>query len=126
MVPALALALGFGCLTPFDVPAGLLIDPPPEYRIWWDQVERCVGTRRDFYEVEWFAGEPTTDTGDELTGAWTAPRFIVLRPFYLTSEPAVKHEMLHHLTRGEMPHSHPAFRTCTRTGGRKVHIIVGS
>ena len=99
--------------------------PPPEYRIWWDEVERCAGLRADYFEIEWRVGAPVDADGYELTGAWTPPRYITLRSFYLTSEPAVKHEMLHHLTRGELPHSSALFQTCTRPIGRRAVITLG-
>lgn len=120
-----ALGLVAACVTPLDIPVGRVIDPPAEYRIWWDEVERCVGKHRDFFEVEWLTGAPTTQDGDDLTGAWSPPRFIIMRPFYLTSEPAVKHEIVHHLTQGHLPHSAAVFQTCTRPIGQNVIINLG-
>jgi hypothetical protein len=67
----------------------------------------------DFSEIEWYTGKSVALNGEDVFGLWSAPRTIVLERFYTTSEPAVKHEMLHHLTEGQMAHSHPDFTTCT-------------
>lgn len=88
--------------------------PPPVYLQWWGELERCARSQGDFTEIRWYVGESVRLDGEDLYGFWSAPRTIVLERFYTTSGPVVKHEMLHHLTRGEMRHSHPAFRICTR------------
>ncbi len=89
------------------------LTPPPIYRVWWHNLETCVGIQGRFGEIRWFTGDQVTLNGEDVFGIWAAPNTIVLEQFYLTSAPAVKHEMLHHLTGGVMPHSHPAFTDCT-------------
>lgn len=89
------------------------LDPPASYRVWWDELERCVGLAGDFEGIEWFTGDAVRLEGDGVFGAWQAPRTIVVKRFYSTSQLLVKHEMLHYLTRGDMPHTHPAFANCT-------------
>lgn len=86
--------------------------PPPIYRNWWNQVERCLGLDGEFGEIRWYTGESLSLDGAEIFGLWAAPRTIVVERFYLTSAPAVKHEMIHHITRGTLPHTHPAFGLC--------------
>ncbi len=94
--------------------------PPPVYQVWWDQLEDCVGLRGEFREIRWYVGDAVTLDGADVFGVWAAPRTIVLERFYLRSESAVKHEMLHHLTNGTMPHSNPAFTRCATTSESNV------
>lgn len=86
--------------------------PPPVYRTWWIEVERCTGLVGEFAEIRWYTGESLSLDGAEVFGLWASPRTIVVERFYLTSAPAIKHEMLHHITHGELGHTHPAFGVC--------------
>ncbi len=87
--------------------------PLPVYRQWWVDLRRCAGFDGDFRDIRWYTGESVSLDGQDMFGFWAAPATIVLDRFYTTSAPVVKHEMLHHLTMGGMPHSHPAFLMCT-------------
>ena len=96
-----------------DVRDRELFEPLPVYREWWEQLQRCTGLTGPFDTIEWWTGEAIAVDGRDKVGLWLAPNTIILESFYVTSEPAVKHEMLHHLTNGEMPHSAPEFTRCT-------------
>jgi hypothetical protein len=91
----------------------LPFDPPRVYRVWWAEVEQCVGLKGDFDQIRWFTAEAMRVDGEDAFGIWSPPSTIYLERFYTTSAPAVKHEMLHDLTGGAMTHSHPVFAACT-------------
>jgi hypothetical protein len=101
------------CSDPLEVEDLLPFDPPRVYRVWWAEVEQCVGLKGDFDQIRWFTAEAMRVDGENAFGVWSPPSTIYLERFYTTSAPAVKHEMLHDLTGGAMPHSHPVFATCT-------------
>lgn len=81
-----------------DFPWGAVeIPPPPQYRVWWELVERCSGRRARFDGVRWFQ----VVAGDILvrdqvaSGAWYAARnSIVVQPG-VAGGSVVRHEMLH-------------------------------
>jgi hypothetical protein len=102
-----------GCDSPVAVRAPAPLDPLPEYSEWWDELQACAERHGDFAAINWYEGDEIVVEHREAYGVWLAPDVIVMKRFYVTSEPAVKHEMLHHLTRGAMPHEHPAFALCT-------------
>ena len=113
-VTAVLLALGItGCDSPFEVADPAPLDPLPQYSEWWVELESCVGREGDFADIRWYEGESIVVQHREAYGVWLAPDVIVMKRFYVTSQSAVKHEMLHYLTLGEMPHDHPAFDRCT-------------
>ena len=113
VTPAVLVACLAGCDTPFEVQAPAAIDPLPEYSEWWVELEDCVGQEAEFVDIRWYEGEQIVVEHREAYGVWLAPDVIVMKRFYVTSESAVKHEMLHHLTAGQMPHEDPAFALCT-------------
>lgn len=115
LASAVCLASAIAACGGFPVDADYIepFDPLPVYRHWWGELERCALSQGDFTEIRWYVGESVTLDGEDMFGFWSAPRTIVLERFYVTSGPVVRHEMLHHLTRGEMPHTHPAFHVCT-------------
>ena len=102
-----------GCDSPFEIRDPAPLDPLPQYSKWWVELESCVGREGDFSDIRWYQGESIVVERREAYGVWLAPDVIVMKRFYVTSQPAVKHEMLHHLTLGEMPHGHPDFERCT-------------
>ncbi len=109
----LGLVAFVGCRSPLEGDEFEPFDPPAVYFQWWTELSACAGLQGDFQEVRWIVASSLTLDGEEAYGVWVAPNTIYLKRFYLTSAPAVKHEMLHQLTDGEMPHTAPAFRTCT-------------
>jgi len=102
-----------GCEAPFEVEAPERFDPPTSYHRWWVELEVCVGLEREFGRIRWYAGESIVVEDKPAYGVWVAPDMIIMERFYVTSETAVKHEMLHHLSRGSLPHHHPDFTRCT-------------
>ncbi|UCG87355.1 MAG: hypothetical protein JSW71_02080 [Gemmatimonadota bacterium] len=108
----LAALLG-ACEAPFDVEAAERFDPLPSYSQWWVELEECVGLERDFDRIRWYVGESIVVEDQPAYGLWVAPDMIIMKRFYITSETAVKHEMLHHLSHGSLPHDHPTFARCT-------------
>lgn len=123
-----ALACGVGapsCNEPLAPGVEMALVPPVLYRMWWNEVQECARRRAEFRTIRWYVGAPVDETGKELTAAWSPPGVIVLRGFYTTSEPVVKHEMLHHVTAGKLPHHHPNFEVCTRADGGTVRITLG-
>lgn len=120
---AVALA---GCGNPLEVePEVVRFEPPVVYRTWWQEVEGCVGIEDDFDGVRWFVGDMVRLDGRDAYGVWAAPNTIYLKRFYTTSAPAVKHEMLHQLTRGGLAHSAPAFTRCTVPGRSTIKVTGG-
>ena len=108
----LAACLG-GCQNPFEVQDPVSFEPLPSYLKWWVELEVCVGQVGSFSDIRWYEGESIVVEEREAYGVWLAPDVIVMKRFYTTSESAVKHEMLHHLTAGQMPHDHRDFGRCT-------------
>ncbi len=108
----LALCFG-GCNTPFEVEEPVAVQPSPMYMKWWVELEVCVGMVGSFSDIRWYEGESIVVEERDAYGVWYAPDVIVMKRFYATSESAVKHEMLHHLTAGQMSHDHPDFGRCT-------------
>jgi hypothetical protein len=99
---ALALLAGSSC----DVPTAPLpdnaelIEPLPEYREWWEEIERCSGRRGVFEAVSWYVvrtPEPGFDFGGRYVAAvWTTPgNRILLAEHYVDKPLIVRHEMLH-------------------------------
>lgn len=109
-----------------EVEARKVLEPPHLYREWWEQLQRCAGIAGGGFEtIEWWTGEAIAVEGADKVGVWLAPNTIILEAFYVTSEPAVKHEMLHHLTKGDMSHSAPEFTRCTATRTARGTIHMG-
>ena len=115
VMKVLGLVAFFGCHTPLEGGGFEPFNPPAIYREWWSQLSRCAGVSGDFDDVTWIVASWLSLDGEEAYGMWASPNTIYLKRFYVTSQPAVKHEMLHELTDGELPHAAPAFRDCTRT-----------
>lgn len=101
------------CSNPLELEDLLPFDPPEVYQMWWAELERCAGLNGEFEHIRWFTAETVTFDGRDTFGVWSPPSTIYLERFYTTSVTAVKHEMLHELTNGALPHSHPLFTTCT-------------
>lgn len=101
------------CTDPLEVEELVPFDPPVVYQVWWAELELCVGVEGEFDRIRWFTAETVRFDGQDTFGVWMSPSTIYLERFYITSVTAVKHEMLHELTDGALPHSHPAFASCT-------------
>jgi hypothetical protein len=85
------------------------IPPPPQYRVWWEVVEKCSGHTRSFDGVSWYRvpiGEGITLDGETAAGAWFASgNRIAIGDGWKQSGSLVRHEMLHAILQTG---SHPA------------------
>jgi len=103
---------------PFE-PRGLYweIEPPGMYHAWWQEVEECVGQRRDMEPVTWYvvAADSFLTPSGWFVGYWRADQNAV----YITESEkwsewhTVKHEMLHAILR-DGSHPSPPFGVCAR------------
>lgn len=121
-----ALACSLGPDADEDTP-GLVrtvLDPPPEYIVWWRELETCSGLKGDFWRISFLEvvdpvlvdGRQFPCGGGQLcNGMWEAPHDISLAPRYVNHERLVKHEMLHDLVRS--PGHPPVFEACEVTWG---------
>ncbi len=87
------------------------LDPPNEYRVWWNVTRQCVGRpEADFNRIRWWTA--TDVLVDELaSGLWVRDHDIYLRPEKVDAERVVRHEMIHDLLQSG-DHESPFFRTC--------------
>ena len=79
-----------GCAL-FEPPTDHPYDPPPTYRDWWMQTERCAGVRRGTFDRLRFFVLPEDDRHAGRRFGWS----IWVRGPYLMSRRVVEHEMLH-------------------------------
>jgi hypothetical protein len=91
-----------GCSDVFEPefpPNAVLVQPRPEYRIWWEVVESCSGHTRDFDAVRWYRvpiGEGLNVSGENAAGAWFADEnSIAIGDGWRTVGSLVRHEILH-------------------------------
>ena len=107
-----ALLLGCG-ESNFEPVAPRPLDPPLVYRIWWSEVEACIGTQAPFERVRWYQAENIVDTdaGTEHDGAWYPPHTIYIRSDRLFYTKVIKHEMVHELLQ-RRDHDSLFFRAC--------------
>jgi len=92
--------------------------PPPQYRIWYNVMERCTGRTGDFDLIQWWiadslAGPPDTQW---IGGTWSKGHIIWLRRWtgYDATEDSIRtvlHEMIHDLIE-TVDHPHPPFGVC--------------
>jgi hypothetical protein len=96
-----------------------VLHPPPEYRVWWRELEACSGVDGDFGRVTFLeVVRPLLVNGSQFpcgggavcNGMWETPHDISIAPGYLNNERLVKHEMLHDLIR--TPGHPPVFEQC--------------
>jgi len=96
-----------GLFEPEFPPMALTLEPPPEYRVWWEVVESCSGRKASFDAVSWFrvpAGHLEV-RGESALGAWfVSGNRIALADGFRNQAYLVRHEMLHSILRDG---SHP-------------------
>lgn len=81
-------------------PKGVQYDPPPIYRQWWVETERCSGLKGNFDRVTWFqepGGTFLAPGGVEVYGFWTENHHIFIAETLKLNPSIVRHEMLHDL-----------------------------
>ena len=112
LVVVLAVAGCSNALAPQD---RVRLDPPAEYRSWWDTTRECVGQpAADFGRIRWWMAY---DGLKELKmkGLWVRRHDIYVRSDALATEIVVRHEMVHDLLQlGD--HESGFFESCV---GRK-------
>ena len=119
------LLLGLLLLGPqtFEVPEGaILIQPPPVYAEWYQEVVECVGVERSYDALEFWVvpaafGRGFTIYGDVEYAGYYDDRTSPWKRIYLVSygrdDPRlVKHEMTHHLLAPIFGHPEPPFSLC--------------
>ena len=88
---------------PLFPPNAVRVTPPPQYRVWWEVVERCSGYSADFAAVTWHRvpiGEGLTVRGESAAGAWFASgNAIAIGDGWRTVGSLVRHEILHAILR---------------------------
>ena len=114
----------FGC-APFSPSDATRFDPPPQFRVWWGEMESCSSLRGNYDRISWYVVDGDSfDTPDgDSWGWWTTDHdiYISRRVYDWTVLPVdsntttiysvvVKHEMLHELI-GHEGHPEIPFET---------------
>jgi len=96
--PLLALLLLAACTDPFIPEGTVRVDPPPEYRAWWDQSRACIGKPevRYFDEIEWFIAPELlrASDGTDAVALTIGERVYLYEPWAATPW-VVQHELAH-------------------------------
>lgn len=75
-----------------------LLDPvPPEYSLWYAEVESCLGRQGNFSVVSWYVADEIIFEGQSAFGLWEAPNSITLKATHIYSGRTVQHEAIHHI-----------------------------
>jgi hypothetical protein len=98
--------LVIACDRPFHAPNEEVFVPPPEYREWHGDMERCSGRRGAFAAITWIKA----DLGPHYLGRTEALKIWIDRD-WLTSWYVVSHEVLHTLIR-DGGHRSPLWEAC--------------
>ena len=96
------------------------IQPPPEFQVWWAEMEGCTGIQSDFDAIAWYqATQIVNPSRDEAYwGIYfpNPPEIAVLRNVPASRmENTAKHEILHHLIK-DGGHNEKAFNRCLPLG----------
>lgn len=106
--PLLAILLLAGCADPFIPEGTVRIDPPPEYRVWWEASRACVAKREwvAFERVEWYITPDYPVSSDGQAGAALAvENRIYIVEWYRDQPWVIQHELVHVVN---AIHGHPA------------------
>lgn len=91
-----------GLFEPDFPSAAVAVQPPAQYRVWWEVVESCSGQTAPFDAVTWYripVGHLYVQ-GESAAGAWfVSENRIVIRDGGQYSGRLVRHEMLHAILR---------------------------
>ncbi|NIR43331.1 MAG: hypothetical protein GWN99_05275 [Gemmatimonadetes bacterium] len=112
-LPLLAVLL-LGCgESNFEPVAARPLEPPSTYRIWWGEVQECVGAWAPFGRIRWYEAEQihNIEAGTDHRGAWKPPHSIYIDSEWVSFEPVVKHEMVHELLQ-RRDHDSLFFQAC--------------
>lgn len=112
----LCVLLVSGCvnpLAPYTPDGAVKFDPPPPFRVYWEDVEKDSGLSGDFDAVTWYVveGGPWMHDGQLVRGGWSKRgNRIFIADTYLHDTRVIFHEILHALLR-RGGHEHPLFST---------------
>lgn len=102
-----------------DLERAVSYEPFSIYRVWWNEVEECMGVEGDFDKIKFFKvpGETFSVEGkDNVLGYWKPPHSIYVAGYSTLNEIVIKHEMGHELLRpGTVSQDH-LFVECTGAG----------
>ena len=113
LMPLLLLA---GCTKMFE-PSEDWVDynPPPQYRVWHQEVERCVGTQRSFDDIAWrkvLAFTLVCGEEPKAIGCYVKPNVIYIVESAVNHGATVKKELAHYIRQNS---KHDALEArCTR------------
>lgn len=98
LIPLLLLA---GC-TKMVEPSEDWIEynPPQQYQVWHQEVERCVGIQRSFDDIIWrkvFAFVFPCGNQDKAVGCFARPNIIYIVDGAVNYSPPIKDEMVHYI-----------------------------
>ena len=113
--PLLALLL-VACTNPFIPEGTARIDPPPEYRVWWEASRACINRPefRAFEDIEWYWSPDLLkgSDGEDALGLTIENRVYLFVDVAQTPW-VIQHELVHAINRlGAHPHPYDPFVTC--------------
>lgn len=102
LMPLLLLT---GCVGMFE-PSEDWVDynPSPQYRVWHQEVERCVGTQRSFDDIVWrkvLAFTLVCGEQSKAVGCYVKPNTIYIVEAAVNYSPPIKDEMVHYIRQNE-------------------------
>ncbi len=115
MVVVLALLLA-GCRstgTELDAAGSQRFEPPPDYAVWYREVEVCMTKRGDFGAIRWYVADEVRLGGQLASGVILLPHTITMGRKWVNHKLSVKHEMIHHVGKeGNSLHGTDIFFRC--------------
>jgi len=118
---AAILAMSLGCRSDVEpFPTGAVrLSVPSQYAFWWRLTEACSGLTGDLSQIQWYTIPNVAsfylNSDTAYNGAWFPNgNRIVLADSSVNNGQAIRHEMLHALSRMT---SHPADLFLTKCGG---------
>ena len=96
----------------FSLSGHTRVEPPEEYRTWWETTEACSSIVGDFDLVEWYRALEIVTRGTVLLGRWEPPHQITIVQAHELNTFVVRHEILHELLRGDSNHQGEAWLQC--------------
>ena len=111
---ALLAILLAACADPFIPEGTARIDPPPEYRVWWEASRACIHKPevRTFEQIEWYWSPDLlrASDGTEAVGLTIENRVYLYVPWSETPW-VIQHELVHAIN-GIKGHPADPFLTC--------------
>lgn len=104
-----AVACDLSLFGPEPPPDARRLSPPPSYRVWYGEMERCTGARGDFDDIRFHVvpgGPWRSEDGGLVVGQLYPPDDLYLADVVIERRDAVTHEFLHHIL--QSGHDHPS------------------